>query len=122
LNSFKRITSNYRNKKDVEKIFEAELFVKDSTEPNRMKIRMPLNQKKFVNGNFDIMSTDYDTYAIIYSCQSFGFGFFNIGNMKLEFGWLLLRDRSLELETIEIPDEFKSFVGNMGNVPQENCD
>ena len=46
--------------------------------------------------NYNILDTDYDSYAIVYSCSSKFFGL-----LKSEFLWILTRERNPPTSVIE---------------------
>ena len=67
-------------------------------------------------GSYNILSTDYDTYTIVYQCDNF-----LLDTIKLEHLWILTRkplDHQLEADAAEISritGIAKDFVGK--NVP-----
>ncbi|XP_002740545.1 apolipoprotein D-like [Saccoglossus kowalevskii] len=71
---------------------EGYAWVPDPNVPAKLKVRfrwwMPA-------GDYWIMRTDYDTYSVLYSCDDFIFGFF-----KMEYAWILSRNRSLNTGTL----------------------
>jgi lipocalin len=47
-----------------------------------------------IKGNYDVWSTDYETYALVYSCKS------ALGLFKFESAWILARQKSLDAATV----------------------
>ena len=55
-------------------------------------------------GNYNVVHTDYDTYAIVYSCQDYLAGY-----MAVDFFWILAREQTLSdtalLDIIKVVNE-----------------
>jgi lipocalin len=80
-------------------------YVSDPSAPNKLTIQL--------NGsppaNYDIVSSDYKSYALIYSCSQFG-------STKFEFAFVLSRTKELgqdvitHLESLLNPDLRKRMI------------
>ena len=46
-------------------------------------------------GDYWIIETDYHNYSVVYSCADFLFG-----AIKLEFAWILSREKNLDPELV----------------------
>ncbi|XP_077998660.1 apolipoprotein D-like [Glandiceps talaboti] len=54
-------------------------------------------------GDYWVLSTDYDSYSVVYSCSSYFF-------FKMEYAWILSRQRSISGETIHmLMDDMESM-------------
>ncbi|XP_002740546.1 apolipoprotein D-like [Saccoglossus kowalevskii] len=71
---------------------EGDAWVPDPNVPAKLKVKfrwwMPA-------GDYWVLKTDYDTYSVVYSCDDFIFGF-----IKMEYAWILSRDRTLNTGTL----------------------
>jgi len=65
-----------------------------------------------------VLSTDYETYAAVYSCT-------DLGNTQTEFAWILSRKRTLNAEAVtKLMNLFESFgidTSHFEKTPQEGC-
>lgn len=80
-------------------------------EPNRLIVEF-FNVSRFftVKGIYDVWSTDYDNYSLVYSCKSF------LGFLKVESAWILGRKKQLDEETVK---KLKGILKDKGiNVKQ----
>lgn len=80
-------------------------------EPNRLIVEF-FNVSRFftVKGIYDVWSTDYDNYSLVYSCKSF------LGILKVESAWILGRKKQLDEETVK---KLKGILKDKGiNVKQ----
>ena len=91
--------------------------VPDKNEPNRLKVRFPGSP---FPGNYDVISTDYTSYTLIYSCQQI-IPFL----LKYELIWILARERTLSDSSIY---NLKGLLRNQGvnvndfeKTPQTGC-
>lgn len=70
-------------------------------------------------GKYDIIETDYNTYALIYSCSK-RFGF-----IKNEYAWILSRSRTLEPAVIarlkQTLSQYTDDVAKLLIADQTNC-
>ncbi|RNA26633.1 apolipo D [Brachionus plicatilis] len=86
---------------------EGEGFIPNTNEPNKLIVR--LNQDSIFSflseGNYHIWKTDYDNYALVYSCKIY-FGF-----IRFDAIWLLSRTKSL---TEEKTTELKKLLTDNG--------
>ena len=46
-----------------------------------------------VDGDYEILDTDYDSYAVVYSCSQFLF-------FKYELGWILTREANVSQDLV----------------------
>ena len=46
-----------------------------------------------VDGDYEILDTDYDSYAVVYSCSQFLF-------FKYELGWILTREAKVSEDVV----------------------
>ncbi|XP_047446302.1 apolipoprotein D-like [Mugil cephalus] len=74
---------------------------KSSSEPAKLLVSFFENSPP---APYWVLSTDYDNYALVYSCT-------DLGLIHLEFAWILSREPSLPEETIE---ELHSTLSSIG--------
>ena len=76
----------------------------DPDRPNEGAIQIKWTNWQPVWGAYDILQTDYDNYAVIYSCRAYWGGMF-----KYEYAWILMRQPHLrgspEFKEIERKDK-----------------
>lgn len=69
-------------------------YVPKASEPNRLLVEFPEVSRLFtVKGKYDVWSTDYDNYSLVYSCTNF------LGIFKIESAWILARQKQLDQAT-----------------------
>ncbi|XP_002740540.1 apolipoprotein D-like [Saccoglossus kowalevskii] len=71
---------------------QGDAFVPDPNVPAKLKVRF---RWWLPAGDYWVLKTDYDTYSVVYSCDDFLFGF-----VKMEYAWILSRDRTLNTRTL----------------------
>ncbi|CAF2043008.1 unnamed protein product [Rotaria magnacalcarata] len=76
---------------------------KDPSEPGALEVIFS-NPPRI--GDYNVITTNYDEYALVYACQSIP-----ILSYKLEFIWLLSRTKSLSPSRI---NELKKIIQDMG--------
>ncbi|CAF0792404.1 unnamed protein product [Brachionus calyciflorus] len=85
-----------------------EAFVPNQSEPNKLVVEFP-NQILFFNvknqGNYHVWSTDYNNYALVYSCNIY------LGFIKFEAAWILSRSKDISLENSNKLKELLSSNG-----------
>merc|ERR1711936_316774 len=64
----------------------------DPDQPGDLLVQFPGNPE----GSYWILETDYHNYSVVYSCTDFLFG-----AIKLEFAWILAREKHLDPEMLE---------------------
>ena len=67
-------------------------YVPDPELPGELLVQFPGNPE----GSYWILETDYHNYSVVYSCTDFLFG-----AIKLEFAWILAREKNLDPEMLE---------------------
>ena len=70
-----------------------------------------------VNGQYNVIETDYSSFALIYSCKDYLF--FNV-----EYAWILSRTRTLDNDKLQnLIEKFKIYtnVNNFLTTDQSNC-
>ena len=69
-------------------------------------------------GDYLVLDTDYDQFALVYSCG-------NVGFFKIEFGWLLARTPTVSAEVMaKAKAGFEKYGINFGSfkpTKQDNC-
>jgi len=76
---------------DLDKILGS-AYVPDPEHPGELLVQFPGNPE----GSYWILETDYHNYSVVYSCTDFLFG-----AIKLEFAWILAREKHLDPEMLE---------------------
>lgn len=66
-------------------------YVRDATEPAKLRVRF---SRWSPWGKYWIADTDYDSYALVWSCSSFFF-------IRLEFAWILSREKEPDVQQME---------------------
>ena len=69
----------------------------DANEPNKLLVTLPVYTGiiKIENtGQYNVLETDYTTYAMVYSCRELFLG------LKFEIGWIMARKKSLDCNFI----------------------
>ena len=79
----------------------------DDTGDARLKVHFS-SYSPFAIGNYDVLTTDYQNYSVVYSCV-------DLGVAKIESGWLLTREALPELDLMDkyIVDAQEAF-GKLG--------
>lgn len=75
-------------------------YTPNSAEPNKLKVVLPV----IVDGvlimentaDYIVVSTDYDNYALVYSCRQV-----IPGLIKFEISWILSRTKTLDSQTVQ---------------------
>merc|ERR1712130_517989 len=75
---------------DLDKILGS-AYVPDPELPGELLVQFPGNPE----GSYWILETDYHNYSVVYSCTDFLFG-----AIKLEFAWILAREKHLDPDMI----------------------
>lgn len=74
-------------------------YVPDVNEPNKLKVVLPIEVAGFTlfqnTGSYNVISTDYDNYALVYSCTQI-----IPSVLKFEISWILARSKTLNLELV----------------------
>ena len=83
-------------------------------EPEANDGRFELKFSKFqpVWGNYHVLETDYEGYAIVYSCRTL----LN-GRVKNEYAWILTRE---PMDKVENPSEFHRITSKAKEVLGQN--
>nr|XP_002740542.1 PREDICTED: apolipoprotein D-like [Saccoglossus kowalevskii] len=71
---------------------EGDAWAPDPNVPAKLKVKF---SSWMPAGDYWVLKTDYDTYSVVYSCDDFIFGF-----VKMEYAWILSRDRTLNARTL----------------------
>lgn len=89
------------------RIGEGEAFIPNINEPNKLIVRLNPNSifSFFSEGNYHIWKTDYENYALVYSCKIY------FGIIRFDATWLLSRTKSL---TEEKTTELKKLLSDNG--------
>ncbi|KAK3746056.1 hypothetical protein RRG08_065221 [Elysia crispata] len=91
--------------------------VPDPNKPAELSVSFPPSNS---NGriNYKVLSTDYDTYAVVFSCEE-------IWSVNIQFAWILTRERGLRPGNLANIQQLMSLAGiNTGHfitVDQEDC-
>ncbi|CAM4827692.1 unnamed protein product [Rotaria magnacalcarata] len=103
------------NSMGVYEKIEGYAVVKDPAVPGALEVNFGPNQK----GSYNIMSTDYKEYSVVYSCIDIP-----NTNINIEFAWILSRRKTLPLATINKCNEILARLGvsslGLSATPQ-NC-
>jgi len=85
------------------------------TEPdaNDGRFKLKFSNLQPVWGNYHVVDTDYDNYAVIYSCRTLLFG-----RVKNEYVWVLTREG---LDPITTEDKFKKYSQKAKDVLKMNA-
>merc|ERR1719348_2490702 len=71
-------------------VIDGSAYVPDPNFPGELVVEFPGNPA----GNYWILDTDYTNYSVVYSCADFLL-------VKLEFAWILSRERNLDADILE---------------------
>ncbi|RNA42648.1 apolipo D [Brachionus plicatilis] len=101
-----RNTGTYRNSGEI-RIISGEGYVPNPNEPNKLIVSLSVNGLFNFNseGNYHILKSDYDNYALVYSCKIY------LGFIKFDATWLLSRTQSLSEENTA---ELKKLLSDNG--------
>ncbi|XP_016532752.1 apolipoprotein D-like, partial [Poecilia formosa] len=104
-----------REKHNPAKLFSTELLddgtvrsafgtveVKDPAEP--AKLEVTFSDVILLRGSYWLLSTDYDSYALVYSCKSYGL-------FHVELAWILSRQPTLPKDITEYLLSILSSIG-----------
>ena len=70
-----------------------------------------------VKGKYNVIETDYNSFAIIYTCTDYFF-------FKKEYAWILSRTRTLKADEIKLlVEKLKNYtnIENLFTTDQTNC-
>ncbi|KAM5276328.1 apolipoprotein D [Hipposideros larvatus] len=94
----------------------SEIIRANLAEPAKMGLKYPSSPRV---SPYWVLATDYDNYALVYSCSS------TLSLFHLDYAWILGRSPSLPLETIiylkGILASNNINIGKMTATNQENC-
>ena len=88
-------------------VIDGSAFIPDENFPGELKVEFPgsnvnrVERKVFDRtcsdpaGDYWIIETDYTNYSVVYSCVDF-----LLGAIKLEFAWILSREKNLDPEMV----------------------
>ncbi|XP_002740541.1 apolipoprotein D-like [Saccoglossus kowalevskii] len=97
---------------------EGNAWVPDPNVPAKLKVKF---RWWVPAGDYWVLRTDYNTYSVVYSCDDFMFGF-----IKMEFAWILSRDRILNTGTLtDIKRDIQDRgidISNFLSTDQIGCD
>lgn len=75
-------------------------FTPNSNEPNKLKVVLPVVVDGITiienTADYIVVSTDYDNYAMVYSCRQI-----IPGLIKFEISWILSRTKTLDPQTVQ---------------------
>ncbi|RNA30394.1 apolipo D-like [Brachionus plicatilis] len=75
-------------------------YAPNSAEPNKLKVVLPVVVDGITilenTGDYIVVSTDYDNYAMVYSCTQVVPGL-----IKFEISWILSRAKTLDSQTVQ---------------------
>ena len=71
-------------------VVEGDAYAPDPNQPAKLKLKFFWWQPR---GDYWVFDTDYSTYSVVYSCDNI------FGLIKIEFAWILSRERSLDDDT-----------------------
>jgi apolipoprotein D and lipocalin family protein len=94
-------------------------IINDLDEKNKLIIEFKVGPFDLfpVTGNYNVIETDYNSFAIIYSCTDYFF-------FKKEYAWVLSRTRSIEADKIKIlVQKLKNYtnIENLITTDQTDC-
>lgn len=118
-NSVIHIINYYINvKSDKPATLESYLRVPNPNDASKMKIRYPSLMPPGVEGDYYVLATDYDTYAVVYNCQENR----GVGTRHI---WTLTREQNPSAEIVNNADSAleKNNINRslMRKVDQTNC-
>ncbi|XP_059149412.1 apolipoprotein D-like [Physella acuta] len=100
---------------------KANAYAPNASSPAELRLTYPGYNTTDGQPNYFIVSTDYVTYAVIYSCSSY-FG----DTINIHGAWILTRDRGVAPSNLtQIKDELAAagvLVKNFGPSNQSNCE
>lgn len=74
-------------------------YVPNAAEPNKLSVVLPVEIFNVTilqgHGPYDVLETDYDTYALVYSCTQVV-----VDLVKLEVVWILARNPQLDSKLV----------------------
>merc|ERR1719153_81617 len=71
-------------------VIDGSAFIPDPNHPGELVVEFPGNPA----GDYWILDTDYHNYSVVYACADFLL-------MKLEFAWILSREKKLDPDILE---------------------
>merc|ERR1711892_1511033 len=89
--------------------FNGTAYIPDPNFPGELKVHFPSGDSPGIDGDYWLLDTDYDSYALIYSCQDVEIP--GVGHMKFEFGWINSRTQIMDQDKVE---ELLVEIGNFG--------
>jgi apolipoprotein D and lipocalin family protein len=81
-------------KKNEQRSVKGNATVPDLSEPNKLLVKFP---RSFSAGKYQVWTTDYRNYALVYSCTTIVPYIF-----KLELIWILSREPTLSNDTVQM--------------------
>lgn len=91
-------------------------WVPDSNEPNRLLVRFPRSP---FPGRYNVWTTDYDRYSLVYSCTQIIPGF-----LKYELIWILARTKTLDASLVtQLKDQLTKADVSISDfeAPSQDC-
>ncbi|XP_064614663.1 apolipoprotein D-like [Liolophura sinensis] len=102
---------------------EGDAYAPDPSVPAKLVVSFPGVPGPFAKGNYWVVSTDYDSYAVVWSCSAIDL---KIIDLHGAIAWILTRKRGVldEDRKTKIYDIFKSYdidPSYFKKVEQDNC-
>lgn len=97
-------------------------IIKNKNESNKLIVEFNVGPRNLIKttGNYNVIDTDYDTYALIYSCRHMFYVF------KVEYAWILSRKRTLDDAIVnKLIEKLKSYTNKTDKLitaDQTNCE